>query len=124
KVAPAPNACAESEQSLTLIATERFPQFDPAATVFAPDDGRLDLRGQRLRGVTFTWKSGNNAGADTCRSPLVVDTLEYCTFAVGRGASADPAETIFTFTPGGGRSGADVTTFDSEGRRVPDEART
>ena len=121
KVAPVVAACESSEQTVTLLATERFPAFDPGSVVFAPDEGRLDVRGTKLSGVVMAWKSGSASGSDTCRSASNENGIESCTFALGRGASGDPSAVTFTYVPGGGRVGAGVTTYDSEGRKSPPE---
>jgi hypothetical protein len=122
KVAADPAACASAPQTVSLLATERWPAFDPGSVVFAPDEGRLELRGRRLRGMQVAWKNAAAGGADVCRAPVPEGDGERCTFAVARGASADRAATSLSFTPAGGRSGPDVATFDADGRRVsPDE---
>ncbi len=115
KIAPDASACADTTSTLTLVATARWPAFDLASLVFSPDDGRLDAKGHRLQGVSVVWSSDGDHGSDMCRDPTTEGGSQRCTWAVARGASADPKVTSFSWLPRGARGGPDVVNYDSEG---------
>jgi hypothetical protein len=87
RVAPILEACSSSSASVTVLATEPWPVFDPAASVFAPDDNRLDLKGRNLGGVSVAWRSGSASGVDVCRDAKAEAGSERCAFLVGGGAA-------------------------------------
>ncbi len=49
-------SCTTANRRLTLVATGPWPVFDPQSIVVS-DDGRIEGRGTRLRGVTMRWSS-------------------------------------------------------------------
>src|ERR1700747_1613507 len=51
RIADSQPGCATTTQTLTLIALGPAPDLDSAGVTFWPDDGRVELRGQRLKGV-------------------------------------------------------------------------
>jgi hypothetical protein len=55
RVAASAALCDASQDTVTVIATGPFPRIDAAATVFFPDDGRLELQGTGLELVGITW---------------------------------------------------------------------
>jgi hypothetical protein len=116
--------CLHSTSSLTLVTTDRWPVFDPSSVVFAVDDGRLDAKGTKLRGVSVVWKSGPTSGVDVCRDPKRDGGAVSCTWAVGRDASVDPTVTRFSWLPNGAQTGADAVLFDAQGRRAKENAFT
>lgn len=119
RVAPTLAECSKSTKTLTLIATGRWPSFDPNSVVFWPDDGRLEARGRRMRGVSIAWQSGERSGVDRCTDSRGKEGApEFCIWAVGRDASADPAVTTFSWLPAGAQPGASVF-YDADARRVP-----
>ncbi len=123
RVAPSAEACATSGATLTVLATDSWPQLDAASVVWSPDDGRLDLKGHNLAGVSVTWRGATQAGSDVCRDPKLEGGSERCGFAVGAGAQAVAlVATSFSWWPAGARTSADVTSFDSDGRRVGSDA--
>ncbi len=115
KVASDRTACGPSAETVTLIATGPLPDLDPAGTVFYPDDGRIDLRGQRLKGVQVLWQAGGKSGQDTCLDPQGSTKQQTCVVPVGRGL---PGDVVLRWLPARALSGADVVTFDRGGRRV------
>jgi hypothetical protein len=122
KVAPNAGACGSSTSTVTLVATGKWPTIDTAATSLFVDDARVELHGRGLRGVEVHWEHDGRAGEDRCVQPQPEAAGEKCAVAVGRGLPADPTLADLRWLPAGARFGADVTTFDANGRRVgPDE---
>ena len=118
RVAPDLAACAASKSTVTLVATAAWPAIDPAGTLLAVDEARLEIRGKRLRGVRVVVRSAARTVEDVCLDPKPDGTAERCTLAAGRGLPADPFALALAWAPAGGRAGADVTTFDADGRRA------
>src|SRR5262245_41175486 len=50
KIADTTAGCATSKQTITLNALGAWPDLDTAGVTLYPDDGRLELKGQRLKG--------------------------------------------------------------------------
>jgi len=66
RVASRADACANSSETVTLVATERWPQIDESGVEFYPDEGRVELRGRSLKNVQIVWQDetpSSNAGA-------------------------------------------------------------
>jgi hypothetical protein len=116
KVAPNAAGCEESERWVELVATGRWPSFDAASIVFWPDDGRLEAKGRRLRGVSIAWQSEDRSGLDRCNDPTTTGPTDACIWSMGREASADPNITTFTWLPSGAQLAEDARTFDIDGR--------
>lgn len=114
KVASEHGACAQSSETITVIATAPLPDFDSAGTVLYADDGRIDLKGQRLKGLQILWQAGNKTGQDACLDPQG-SKQQSCVLPVGRGLSGDVS---LRWLPARAVSGADVVTYDRSGRRV------
>jgi hypothetical protein len=119
KVAPTLAACSTSPSSLKLVATARPPAVDPASVVLQPDQGKVDLRGHRLTGVTLAWRSNTASGVDVCESPKIENGVEHCTFNVARGLPADPSSGSLSLIAAGGHAGPDVVDYDADGKVVP-----
>jgi hypothetical protein len=122
KVADSPEACAASKAVITLVATERWPEIDPASVVFHPDEGRLELKGDRLEQVAVGWQAGDKSGQETCLAPTAATGAgsrrpppQLCVVPVERGLPSDAA---LRWAPARGRFGADVTTYDQNGQRA------
>ncbi|MET0341770.1 MAG: hypothetical protein ABW252_12270 [Polyangiales bacterium] len=124
KVAESAAACADESTTalVTLLAVDRFPTIDSTSVVFAPDEGRLDMQGTRLAGVTVTWKSGDQQGYDVCRDAYTEQGEERCTWSVGRDASADLQATTFRWLPRGARDEEGAAFYDTAGRRMTPES--
>lgn len=122
KVAASVAACATTTTSVTLIATGRLPTFDAAATTIALDDGRLEVRGKRLKGVRFDWSVGGKNGNDACSDVTIDGAAEKCALAVPHDAPADPKAFVIRWSPAGAH--ADAITFDADGKRVAADAFT
>jgi hypothetical protein len=116
-----PATCARSKVSATLVATKPWPQFEPAGTVFFPDEGRLDIRGSNLEGAQIVWQAANHSGKQVCLGSVKDGRSERCTIPLDRKL---PTDTTFRWLPAGGRDGADVKTFDAGGNRVVVSALT
>lgn len=115
KLAREPSGCAKTKNAITLAATGRWPELDAAGIVFAPDEGRVELRGKRLKGVQILWEAGGKAGQDNCLDPKVVDKVEQCTVPVTRGL---PVDATLRWLPAGARFGKEIASYDVEGRPV------
>jgi hypothetical protein len=124
KIAPDASGCSSSTKTLKLVATEKFPTLDPTSATLYVDEGRFELRGRGLAGVGIAWKSGAASGSDVCRDPKQDGGLRQCRWAVGRTLPADPSAFTLSWFPAGGRPGADVTTYDLEGRALPPGSQT
>lgn len=122
KVAPNAGACGTAAATVTLVATGKWPAIDATASSLFVDDARIELHGRGLRGVEVHWEHDDRSGEDRCVQPQAEAAGEKCAISVGRGLPADPTLADLRWLPGGARFGADVTTFDANGRRVgPDE---
>jgi hypothetical protein len=116
KVAASAEACGAAAETLTLVATGRWPTIDPTATTVFVDDARVELAGRGLGGISVHWQLGNRSGDDRCiQSRLEAGGSEKCAVAIGRGLPADPAVVDLSWLPAGARSGPGVVTFDPAG---------
>lgn len=118
KIAETVAGCRESTTVLRLLATGPWPSIDANSVVFSADQNALEARGRRLRGVGIAWRSDTASGIDICSAPKLDPNNERCQWAVGRGLSADPNAGALQWVPAGGRVGADVVVFDSDGNRA------
>jgi hypothetical protein len=121
KVAEDAARCASSEETVTVIATGALAAPDAGATTFVPDEGRLELRGQRLQDVSVVWTTAKREGKDLCLNPTAPTATRPAECIVPL-PSGLPADTVFTWVPSHGRQGPDVTTYDANGNVVPPEA--
>jgi hypothetical protein len=117
-VAPRDSDCAASTAKVTLVATGKWPTIDTATTVLAVDDALVDVHGRGLKGIIVRWESGGHSGEDRCVAPQADANGEKCSVGVGRGLAADPTTEALSWRPAGSRGGADVVTFDANGRRA------
>ena len=62
RVAASAEQCGTSMDSITLIATSRFPAIDPASVTFFPGEGRLEFKGRDLQGAQIAWTRPGVAG--------------------------------------------------------------
>ncbi|MES1177625.1 MAG: hypothetical protein ABUL62_25095 [Myxococcales bacterium] len=115
KVAASPSACSNESSTLELVATARPPSIDPGSVVLSPDQGKLELRGRRLAGAAVAWRNNTASGVDVCESPSLENGSEHCAFEVGRGLSADPNSGNLSLISAGGRAGADVAHYGTDG---------
>lgn len=126
KVAPTLQACGDSTASVTLVATGRLPDVDPAWVWLASDEGRLDARGDQLEGASLVWQSQGESeaqgGIDTCHDPRPVAGRLECSWSVPRGISVSPEVVRFYLLPAGARAIEDAVFFDPQGRRVNPES--
>jgi hypothetical protein len=118
KVAPTQQACGESTATTTLVATARQPNVEPESIWLASDEGRLDARGEHLRGASVVWQSEGKSGIDTCHDPRPVGARIECSWSVERGFSVSPEVTRFYLLPAGARTIEGAAFFDLQGRRV------
>lgn len=125
KVAEEAEQCASSQEIVTVIATGAFPNIDAAGTTFFPDEGRIELKGQRLQDVPVAWsvpaKSEQEAareGLDVCLNPSSGSKQE-CTVPLAPGLPTDAA---LYWVPPHGKRGPEVTTYDANGTLVAPES--
>ncbi|SEU34046.1 hypothetical protein [Stigmatella erecta] len=126
KVADDEALCNTSQETVTVIATGPFPRLDAGATLFYPDDGRLELRGTNLQGVAIAWSGVSRAdpargpmeGQDLCLIPNPGNKPSDCAVPVTQGLPTDAA---FFWIPPYGKRGPDVTTYDAAGNVVDPE---
>jgi hypothetical protein len=122
KIADTLGGCAASKQNITLVALGPWPDIDPTAVTFWPDDGRIELRGQRLKGVQVSWSvAGDDAkhGSDMCLDASTGPKVQSCTIPLQPGL---PADAQLNWVPPFGHFGEDVVTFDALGNRVDRDA--
>jgi hypothetical protein len=119
KVAATPGECSTSKNTVTLLATGRWPDLDFSTVVFTPDEARMEARGRHLKGIGIAWQTPTGIAVDVCQDPKLEPNTELCSWAVGQGLSASPGAGVLSWIPAGGRAGADVRTFDQEGKSVP-----
>jgi hypothetical protein len=121
KVADSVAGCGTSKQTLTLVALGASPELDTAGITLWPDDGRLELRGQRLKGMVVAWSvpgDDKKRGSDACLDAQGTKA-QTCTIPLSPGL---PADVQLVWLPPNARVGDDVTTFDAFGNRVDPEA--
>jgi hypothetical protein len=118
KVAASFAACAASSSTVKLVATARPPSIDAPSVVLQPDQGKVDLRGHRLAGVTVVWRSNTASGVDVCESPKIENGVEHCAFNVARGLPADPNSGSLSLMPAGAQVGPEVVDYDADGKVV------
>ncbi|WP_186001714.1 hypothetical protein [Corallococcus sp. Z5C101001] len=125
KVADDEAGCATATETLVVVATGPFPRIDGASTTFFPDDGRLELKGTGLKNVSIAWSGVPRGpepqresmdGQDMCLEP---NSPTECAVPVTPGL---PTDATLSWIPPFGRRGANVTTYDANGRFLDDEA--
>ncbi|HEY4159250.1 MAG TPA: hypothetical protein VGM29_14175 [Polyangiaceae bacterium] len=121
KVAVNMQSCGSASRALKLVTIGRAPGIEPASVVLSPDLARVEARGHRLTGVAVIWRSNTTSGTDVCQEPKL-DAGEHCSWSIGHGVSASPGSAVLTFLPPGAQAGADVTTFDLDGKPLPPDA--
>lgn len=125
RIAADPDECPRSKEIVTAIVLAPWPDLDPGSVILAADEGRLELKGRRLQGLSVAWlgrggpKATVQEGSEVCLQPTA-GALEHCILPIQRGL---PADVALTWLPEGGRRGPGVVTFDASGRRSDDEAR-
>lgn len=122
KIADTLAGCAASKQMITLVALGPWPDLDPTGVTFWPDDGRIELRGQRLKGVQVGWNTGGDEGkhgSDMCLDASTGAKVQSCTIPLPPGL---PADVQLMWVPSFGRFGDDVVTYDALGNRIDREA--
>jgi hypothetical protein len=122
KIADA-GGCANSKQTVTLIALG--PPAELESVTFYPDDSRVELKGQKLKGAGIAWsvpgddKNPGKTGADACLDAAPAK-VQVCAIPVPHGLPADaPLYAVAPF----GRFGDDVVTYDKLGNRVERDAQ-
>jgi hypothetical protein len=114
KIADTAAGCTMSTQYITVVALGPWPEIDPAGVTLWPDDGRVELRGQRLKGVQVAWSADGKTGSDACLDAPVAK-VQTCAIPVKPGLATDVQ---LAWLPPYGRFGADVVTFDALGNRL------
>ena len=80
--------------NLVTLLVAAWPSFDPVGTIAWLDEGRLEVRGNNLEGVTVHWKSGNREGSDVCLEPHADGKMDRCSLTLGKGIPADPGSLV------------------------------
>ncbi len=119
-LAPSEAQCSSSTRQLTLVATAPWPTLDQQSLVFYPDDGRLEMRGSRLRGVHLRWTRGGVSREDVCESGLSPGPPERCTWNIGGELASATGPDLLEWAPAGSRSGVEIV-FDADGKPVPSD---
>jgi len=114
RVANESQSCAQARDTITLQVTGRWPEIDPAGVVFHADEGRIELKGQRLGGTQIAWQAGARTGQDRCLEPTP-GPKQQCTVPLDRGL---PSDAVLRWLPALARFGPDVVTFDAGGQPV------
>jgi hypothetical protein len=115
KIAPSTDACDKSKDRVTVVAIGAYPDIDPASVVFAADEGRLELKGQRLKGMQIWWQAGQKSGKDSCLDPTPSGKLQQCVIPVAVGL---PLDAVLHALPAGAVLGEDAVFHDANGDRV------
>jgi len=115
KVAADQASCGQSTNVVSLIATGQFPEIDLASVVLYPDEGRLKMKGQHLKGLQIRWQAPQKDGQDVCLDPQPSGKQEQCVIPVG---GELPGDTSLRWMPPRARFDTDVTTYDENGARV------
>ena len=122
-------SCERARLSVTVTATGPHPVIAPASVVFAPDEGRLELEGERLAGMQILWRvpirqgatAGGQAGSETCLDPrpAAAGRAQRCVLPLPPNL---PSDTILTWVPPGAPPTEEVRVFDAAGdlREVAD----
>jgi hypothetical protein len=63
--------------------------IDAAKVVFYPDQGRVEIDGDGLRGSRLRWEATKQSGTDVCLDPTPAGARERCAFAIPRGLPSD-----------------------------------
>jgi hypothetical protein len=127
KTAGEGESCERSQQSVTLVATGAHPAIDPASVLFAADEGRLEIEGERLAGLQILWRAPSRdssaappgrQGSDVCLapSPLPGGRGERCVIPLQPGL---PWDTALQWLPPGVLAQEDVRVFDLHGTLLP-----
>jgi hypothetical protein len=135
KLAADPDGCERSRSSMILVATGPHPDIDPSGIVFAPDEGRVEIEGRRLKGAQVAWQTGPlvtsddkpdgkpspRQGREICLSPTTpAGKPERCVLPLPPHL---PFDTALSWLPVGGLTGEDVRLFDAAGAEVPASVR-
>lgn len=123
QMAESATGCEKNSEVVQLLVTGPVPNLEAASTTLSLATGQLDLAGTRLRGLRLRWKADKRSKTDACNEPVTTGARETCAVAVGRELEVDPAKLRFVWVPEGGRFGADVLTFDHQGRVIPPSER-
>ncbi len=114
-IAPNPESCGQAKDVVTVVATAPLPEIEAAGVVLLPDEGRVELRGQRLAGVQVLWEAEGKTGQEACLEPSPTGKVQQCVVPV---RPRLPADAALRWLPARGRSGGDVITFDANGARL------
>lgn len=129
RVADSSNKCNDSQDSLTLVVTGKWPQLDLGAVQFLPGEGRVELVGQGLSGMQVVSPNPEpNANApegprkdrvESCLEPTEVERnkkkLESCAFPTSR---LLPADARLYWLPAHAHPAPDAVLYDATGTRV------
>jgi hypothetical protein len=128
KIANDVEACDRSRSTMMLVATGVHPELDLGGVLFAPDEGRVEIEGRRLKGTVVVWRippSGdeNSAreGREVCLAPTGgAGRPERCVLPL---PPRLPLDTQLSWLPPGGVTGEDVRVFDATGVEISNASR-
>ena len=119
KVAADRNACARHPDLLNLVATGAFPDVDPATVVLHADEGQVEVKGRRLKGMQILWNSQQEKGGDVCLDPQPSGKQQQCAVPVARDL---PGDVELHWLPARARLDSETVTYDETGGVVPAES--
>lgn len=123
RVAPSFAACLQSKQQMTLLATGRYPQLDPASITLFVDEARVEAHGKGLKGAQLRWLGAGRSGTDACPEPKNEGGQQSCAWVVGRDLSADPAADTLRLLPPFAQVGENQRLFDAQGQALPNDGQ-
>jgi hypothetical protein len=120
-VANASQGCGGATETMSLVATGPIPTFDPTSVTVWVDAGRLEVRGDGLEGARLGFSADNVSGSDLCLGVSKDKGHDVCAVNVDTKLPANPLRITLKWAPAGGRTDADVRTYDASGTLVPDD---
>lgn len=115
KVAAETSGCSRTKDTISLNATDRWPNIDRSSVAFYPDEGRVEFKGTHLDQLQIVWQTGSRTGRETCLAPVASGKSQQCALALQRKL---PLDTVLRWLPAHAKDGPEVTTFDSQGQHV------
>lgn len=132
RVAESPGKCADSQDTLTLVVTGRWPYIDPSGVQFYPGEGRVELQGLGLEGVQVVSpdpearaEGGEGRAKDrveACLEPTETEKnkkkQQLCAVPVSRQL---PADVRLQWLPAFAHPAPDAVLYDAAGNRAERE---
>jgi hypothetical protein len=131
RTAPTPDGCDKAPVTVTVVASAAHPEIEAGTVTFLPDEGRLELEGDRLRGLAITWQPPAEGGGaakqaaslkqEVCLEPVQAGSRQRCVIPLESNLRSD---TRLVWVPAGTPYDDDLKIFDARGSLVPPEQRT